>query len=237
MKSRPSLQAITLLFEQKPLRERVLMLFATVALVFFLIDTLLVTPQGKRFRQLSAQMESLQADTEKSRHQVDALSAELAQHSDVNKKAELDKLIRLIAETDVLLSEDDGQSLKLSALLKSLLDTTPGLQLMTLKTLPVLPLLPRAPVDEDGKPLIKPAPPIIAGSAPPAAPLAVIHQHGVEIVIKGNYLALLPYLKKIKRYPKRLFWLEVKLEVGKYPDAILRLTLQTLSEKKVTPLQ
>ena len=237
MTNRPTLQALAILFEQKPLRERVLMLFAAVALVFFLIDSLLVTPQVKRFKQLNGKMETLLADTEKSRHQIDALSAELAQHSDVRKKAELDKLIRLIAETDALLSEDDGSSLKLSALLKSLLNTTPGLQLVSLRTLPVQPLLPRAPLDADGKPALTPAPPMIAGSAPPAPPPAVIHQHGVEIVIKGNYLALLPYLEKVKRYPKRLFWLEAKLEVAKYPDAILRLNLQTLSEKKVTPLQ
>lgn len=237
MKNRPTFQALAILFEQKPLRERVLMLCAAFVLVFFLVDSLVVTPQTKRFQQLSAQMESLLADTEKSRHQIDALSAELAQHSDINKKAELDKLIRLIAETDALLSEDDGKSLKLSALLKSLLDTTPGLQLAALKTLPVLPLLPRAPVDADGKPALKPAPPMIAGSAPEAPPPAVIHQHGVEITIKGNYLALLPYLEKIKRYPKRLFWLEAKLEVAKYPEAILRLNLQTLSEQKVTPLR
>lgn len=237
MTNRPTLQALAILFEQKPLRERVLMLSAAVVVVFFLIDSLLVTPQKKRFMQLNGQLETLLADTEKSRHQIDALSAELAQHSDVRKKAELDKLIRLIAETDALLSEDDGKSLKLTALLKSLLDTTPGLQLMSLRTLPVLPLLPRAPLDADGKPALKPAPPMIAGSAPPAPPPAVIHQHGVEIVIKGNYLALLPYLEKIKRYPKRLFWLEAKLEVATYPDAILRLNLQTLSEQKVTPLE
>ena len=103
MKTWPNLQALAILFEQKPLRERVLMLFAAVVLVFFLIDSLLVTPQAKRFKQLNAQMETLLADTEKSRHQIDALSAELAQHSDIRKKAELDKLIRLIAETDALL--------------------------------------------------------------------------------------------------------------------------------------
>lgn len=236
MKNRPTWLALSALFHQKPLRERVLMLFAGVALVFFMSDTLLVTPQTKRFRQLSLTLDSLQADTEKTAQQIASLSTELAQRSDVHKKAELDKLISLIAETDALLSEDDGNSLQLSALLASLLQTTPGLQLMSLKTLPVIPLLPRAPLDADGKPALKPAPPIIAGSVDQETPAAIVYQHGVEITIKGNYLALLPYLEKIKHYPKRLFWLEAKLEVAKYPNAVLRLTLHTLSEQKVTSL-
>lgn len=236
MKNRPALQVLTALFEQKPLRERVLMLFASLALTFFVIDTFLVTPQTKRFKQLTSKMEGLYDDTEKTALLIASLTAELAQHSDVNKKAELEKLISQIAETDALLSEEDGNSLKLSALLSSLMETTPGVQLMSLKTLPVLPLLPRAPLDADGKPANKPGPPMIVGTVQEAPP-ATVYQHGVEITIKGNYLALLPYLEKIKRYPKRLFWLEAKLEVAKYPNAVLRLTLHTLSEQKVTSLQ
>jgi MSHA biogenesis protein MshJ len=236
MKNRPALLVLTVLFEQKPLRERVLMLFASLALTFFMIDTFLVTPQTKRFKQLTVRMEGLHDDTEKTAQLIASLTAELAQHSDVNKKAELEKLISQIAETDALLSEEDGNSLKLSALLSSLLETTPGVQLMSLKTLPVLPLLPRAPLDAEGKPAQKLGPPMIAGSVQEAPP-ATVYQHGVEITIKGNYLALLPYLEKIKRYPKRLFWLEAKLEVAKYPHSVLRLTLHTLSEQKVTSLQ
>lgn len=237
MKNRLPLQKLSALFEQKPLRERALMLLAAVALSFFLIDSLLVTPQTKRYKQLTSKMESLLQDTDKTNLQIAALSARLAMGSDVNKKAELDRLISQIAETDALLSEEDGNPLHLSALLSSLLETTPGLQLMSLKTLPVVPLQPRAPLDENGKPALRPGPPMIAGAVPETVPPATIYQHGVEITIKGNYLAMLPYLEKIKHYPKRLFWVEAKLEVAKYPNSILRLNLHTLSEQKVTTLR
>lgn len=237
MKNRPTWQQLCASFDQKPVRERLLMLLASVALVFFMIDSLLVTPQTKRFRQLTEKTVSLREDTDKAEQQISALSARLALNSDVNKKAELDKLINQIATTDALLSEADGNPLNLSALLSSLLETTPGLQLMALRTLPVLPLLPRAALDENGKPVLKPAPPMIAGAAAEPEQATTIYQHGVEITIKGNYLALLPYLEKIKNYPKRLFWIEAKLEVAKYPNAILRLNLQTLSAQKVTSLR
>lgn len=237
MKKLQTFQHIAAVFEQQPPRERLLMLIASFVITFFLIDTLLVTPQTKRFKQLTSKTESLREDTDKAAQQISTLSAKLALNSDVNKKTELDKLIKQIATTDALLSEEDGNPLHLSALLTSLLETTPGLRLISLRTLPVLPLLPRAALDTDGKPVQKPAPTIIAGTAAETAQVATVYQHGVEIVIKGNYLALLPYLKKINKYPKRLFWIEAKLEVAKYPDAVLRLNLQTLTTQKVTTLR
>jgi MSHA biogenesis protein MshJ len=39
-----------------------------------------------------------------------------------------------------------------------------------------------------------------------------VYRHGVEVVLRGNYLALLPYLGKLQAYPRPLFWSDVSLE-------------------------
>lgn len=224
-------------FEKKTLRERLLMLAAGAALLYFAIDFSVLSPQNKTMRQLSAKADAQHTEVQQIDRQIADLSARLAKANTSDRQAELDELIRIIAEADALLSEDDGGALRLSALLDSMLRTTPGLQLMSLKTLPVTPLLPRGPQAADGTPL-KPAPPMTGTNASPAAaPPVKVHQHGVEIVVKGNFLALLPYMEKLRRYPKRLFWTSASLDVQKHPDSVLHLTITTLAAQKTAPLE
>lgn len=234
---RSLLQPACAQFDKKTQRERLLMLTAVGALLYFITDASMLTPQQRSLRQLQAELDTRQAEILRIDAQIADLSARLAQQNASDRQTELDELMRIIAEADALLSENDGSSLKLSALLDAMLRTTPGLELMSLKTLPVVPLVPRGPVATDGSEL-KPAPPMVAGAQPaPEPPPVAVHQHGVELVIKGNYLALLPYMAKLRRYPKRLFWTAASLEVVKHPDSVLHLTITTLSEQRLTPLQ
>lgn len=242
MKIPSLLQSAHTHFDAKSPRERLLMIAAIAALLYFIVDATVMTTQSRELRQLNAQAETAQADTQRINKQIAELSAKLARESAGDRQAELDELKRIIAEADALLSEDDGSSLKLSVLLETMLRTTPGLKLMSLKTLPVTPLLPKTnPKAADGSDL-KPSPPMMGSAngnekgAPEPPPVAV-HQHGVEIVIRGNYLALLPYMEKLRHYPKRLFWTSASLEVVKHPDSMLHLTITTLSEQKLTPLE
>lgn len=232
---RPQWQAAIRAFEGKSSRERMLMLSALLAALYFVVDLTVLSPQHKRIRQWQAQADVNRSEAQRVQKQVAELSAQLAALNAGDKQAELDELVRIIAEADALLSEDDGSSLQLSALLNTMLRTTPGLKLMSLKTLPVVPLLPRGPQAADGTEL-KASPPMVGGKPAPEMPPITVHQHGVEIAVKGNYLALLPYMEKLRRYPKRLFWTSASLEVVKHPDSVLRLTITTLSDQRQTPL-
>ncbi len=229
-------QSASRAFEAKSPRERLLMLSALLALCYFVADLALLSPQAKRIHQWQTQAELSRAELQRVQQQVGVLNAQLAALNAGDKQAELDELVRIIAEADALLSEDDGGSLKLSALLGTMLRTTPGLKLVSLKTLPVVPLLPRGPQAADGTEL-KPSPPVAGGEAAPAPQPITVHQHGVEIAVRGNYLALLPYMEKLRRYPKRLFWTSATLEVVKHPDSVLRLTITTLSGQKPAPIE
>ena len=187
MKLPALLQSAIARFDAKTPREKLLMIAAIVALLYFIVDASLLTPQHRQLRLLHAQFETSQADTQRINRQIAELSAKLAQQNAGDRQAELEELRRIIAEADALLSEDDGSSLKLSALLAAMLRTTPGLQLVSLKTLPVVPLLPKTnPNAADGSEL-KASPPMM-GSAKhtPEPPPVAVHQHGVEIVIRGN---------------------------------------------------
>ena len=64
------------------------------------------------------------------------------------------------------------------------------------------------------------------------SPPAAVFRHGIEVSLKGNYLAMLPYLERLQRSSSRLAWSEARLEVTAYPEARLTLVLYTLSGQK-----
>ncbi len=216
MKFRIRLQGISTQFESKSLRERVLLFTVSSVLLFFACDTLLLTPQKKQSKSWAAQIDAQQEEEKKINRQITQLSGQLKQRGANDQKDQLKALEALIARADALLSEDNGASLQLGELLRTMVQTTAGLKLMSLKTLPVVPL-PSLATDKDAA--------------------NTIHQYGVEIVIKGNFLALLPYMEKLHRYPKRLFWSEARIDTLNYPESSLHLRIHTLSGQKVTPLQ
>lgn len=221
-----SLSASIEKFEQKTLRERLLLLAAIAVVLFFCVDSFLLTPQKKQLKQLAAQIETDQAALQQLSQQIAQAKGQLARRNAPDHQAELDTLLHNIETVDALLSEDDGSALQLAALLRAMLHTAPGISLLSLKTLPVTALLGQPSAANKNKTAADTMPPPI-----------VVHRHGVEIIIKGNYLALLPYLARLHDYPKRLFWSELRLEVEKHPNAILRLSLYTLSEQKAAPIQ
>lgn len=224
------------IFSRRGIRERALMLIAAMAFVYVAADLGLLSPAQRQQRQANIQTETQQTEINKTNREIAALSEQLARLNSSEKEAELRALQQIIADADALLSEDDGGSLKLSAMLDTLLRTTPGLSLVSLKTLPVVPLLPRGPAASDGTSL-KPAIPLAGKASAPEPPPVAVYQHGVELVIQGNFLALLPYMEKLQRYPKRLFWTSAHMEVIRHPDAQLRLVITTLSERAVSVIE
>jgi MSHA biogenesis protein MshJ len=109
------------------------------------------------------------------------------------------------------------------------LGATPGLELVSLKTLPAV-----VAFETKAAPVVaaKPAAGVaVAAPKPELAPRPPrsIYRHAIEISVRGNYLALLPYLEKLQKYPGRIYWSDVSLEVETYPLWIMKLTVYTLS--------
>ena len=63
----------------------------------------------------------------------------------------------------------------------------------------------------------------------PAKAPAVLYRHGVEIVLRGNYLDMVNYMDAVEAMPSHVFWGKLNMQVEQYPNATLSLTLYTLS--------
>jgi MSHA biogenesis protein MshJ len=108
---------------------------------------------------------------------------------------------------------------RMVGLLEQVLNKNGKLQLVSLKTLPVSPVMPQG-----------------TNAAEPGAKAdneqKQIFKHGVQITVRGSYLDLLQYLAALEKVPVQLFWGDVSFSVDQYPDAVLTLTLYTLSLDK-----
>ncbi len=204
------------------LRERAMIFAAAAFVVVALLSTLLLDPlltsqkaltaqivqQQEKRKELQAQMQALfQARKEDEHSPLRMRMAQLEQQWQ-ERNAYLQSLRDRLVEPD-----------KMVDLLQQVLNKNGKLQLVSLKTLPVSPMMPQGT------------------NAAEAATKAdngqkQIFKHGVQITVRGGYLDALQYLAALEKLPVQLFWGDVIFSVERYPDAVLTLTLYTLSLDK-----
>lgn len=225
-------------FDRMNLRQRAGLVAAAAAVLYFVLSIVLVGQDAARSKSLKQRIETQKAELDAVRKDIREVSGVLERDPNAQQQAQLDGIKRTIVEADALLAQLDGAAPQAAgAVLREMLVATPGLELVSLKTLPVS-------LAFQSKPLpVAPAKPALAAAAKPAPgakdaaprpetaprPPRSIYRHGIEISIKGNYLALLPYLEKLEKHPGRLYWTDVSLEVQSYPVAVLKLSVYTLS--------
>jgi len=227
-------QQFTLKFDAFSVRERIMVFGASAALLIFMVVYLFVDPQLTRRKAL--------ADTIAQRQQaVAAIDAEIAQRmaahaGDPNQQDRI-RLERIRQEVQqmrhALQSTQNGLVApeRIVPMLQQLLKQQANLRLVTLATLP------SSAMGQGGHAATKAA--AFASAAAPAgqppadaesakAP-AVLYRHGVEIVLRGNYLDMVNYMDAVEAMPAHVFWGKVNMQVEQYPNATLSLTLYTLS--------
>jgi MSHA biogenesis protein MshJ len=198
-------------------RERVL-IFAASAFVLVAIfnvvflDPLLskqklklaeVVQQQEKIKELQASRQMLmQAKVSDDHSPLRARIAELKLQVDAHDRYLQSRRDRLVAPG------------KMAELLEQVLKNNDKLQLLELKTLPLSLLIE----------------PVTGKTA--AVPAQQIYKHGVQITVRGGYLELLHYLSALEKLPSQMFWGEVTLTVEKHPDAVMVLTVYTLSMDK-----
>lgn len=218
------------------LRERVLVFVAAVALAYVAWQTFLMDPLAAR---ATAAEQRLEAVGQRLRA-VDATVAAgdpraqaLARRHALRERLEaLDATLRDAASGYV-------PPERMTEMLRDVLDGQRGLQLVSLRNLPVESLASPVGIPGTGTP---------RGEASPAAPAAEAaadaasstnaangaasqgpYIHPVELVVEGDYAAIVAYLQALERLPWRLQWRRLDLAAGDYPTNRVRLEIGTLS--------
>ena len=215
------------------LRERAIIFAAAALVVVALINATLLDPLLARQKTLSTQVVQQQEKMKGLQAQMQSLLQ--AKHDDEhsplrNRLAQLRQ--QLQTQDGYLQSRRDRlvEPNKMAGLLEQVLAKDGRLQLIALKTLPVG-LLVEKPQAASGTAQSATATTAGSGQKQPDQQKQVF-KHGVQITVRGGYLDLLQYLAALEKMPAQMFWGEVNLTVDQYPDAVLTLTLYTLSLDK-----
>lgn len=201
------------------LRERVLVFGAGVALVVVAWQVLLMDPLSARLKSAEQRLSETSGRTEllaTAGAQGDPRLAGLARQRALRER---------LAALDAQLQGASGGYVppqKMVELLQQLLSSQRALKLVRLRNLPVEALLPAAGSAEAGAGgAVAPAPAVAAASGP--------FIHPVEVVVEGDYLAIVAYLRALEKLPWRVQWRRLDLEVGEYPLNRVRIEIGTVS--------
>jgi len=201
------------------LRERALIFAAAAFAVISLINTLFLDPLLAEQKRLSSQVVQQQEKMKEIQAQLAALLQAKQGDKDAPQRQRIAQLREQLAQGDAFLKETQDKLVppeKMAQLLEQVLGKNTHLQLLALDTLPVALF-----IEPD------------ADAAQKAVAVEKqIYKHGVQLTVRGSYADLLQYLRALEALPTQMFWGMAKMQVAKYPDAELTLTLYTLSMDK-----
>ena len=200
-------------------RERILAVLAVAVLMYFFVNMVLLTPERAKQKTLEQQIVVQQKELAALNSVIGEIAARIPQDASSSERTKRDSLKKMVAEADAQLGLSNGESHQVGALLKTLLAANPRLKLVT----PVV----SGSALSDAKPAV---------STNSSRPPITLYKHGIEVSIKGDYFALLSCLESLQKYPRRLFWSDIRLDVVTYPESVLKMTIYTLSEQSSSPL-
>lgn len=216
-------------FQALTLRERVMAVVAAVAVLFFLTDLAVLGPHRGRHKVLQQKIDQQKMELDGLTKLIAAAAPDKIQGPLAKDIAERNDLRARVAQAEVLMGQS-ARGAPLSELIRAMIGARTDLALVSLRTMPAdLFLKPAVPIGTPAK---------AASAAQPGAsvPQLTIYRHGVEVAVKGRYPALLSYLQSLQSSPSKMFWASVKLDVVTYPEATLKMTIYTLSDRAESPL-
>lgn len=211
--------------DEMSLRERTMIFAAAAFVLISVLNAVLLDPLLSKQKALSAQVVQQQEKAKALQAQIQSLMQARSddQHSPLRNRAA--QLKQQLQEQRAYVQGRRDRMVepgKMAELLEQVLKRNEQLQLVELKTLPVSSLLER---------------PAASGAAAPASANSPdgqkqIFKHGVRITVRGSYLEMLRYISALEKMPVQMIWGDANMSVDHYPNAVLTLTLYTLSLDK-----
>lgn len=204
-------------FEAFSLRERALISLAVVVVMFLLWDSLLMSPQGVRQKQMVTEMHSINEEVAAVNSQIRDMTAALRGGEAQQVTARVQEIRTLLASLEQQQADLTVEFIRpsqMAGVLRDMLKAENGLVLTKLESLGASPLFP-------------PAKDAVEQTARLKRP--EIFKHGLRIEFEGDYFKTLHYLKSLEAMPWRLYWDNVEYQVLDYPRARIAITVHTLS--------
>lgn len=231
------LKPILVQFKALNSRERLLTILAFVGVIYFVFDFALIRPQTAKAKELRVKIEQQEAELTTTAQALKALSAASAADPLAAQRARRDQMRATFAEAEALMGRV-ADDVRMGDVVRAMVAARPGLTLVSLRTLPTEVFFQSATAPATSASASAPATPA-ANATPvtaPMQPVPSIYKHGIEVTVQGSYPALVAYMQQLERSGGSMYWGNVKLDVVGYPEAVLRMTVFTLSSRSDQPL-
>jgi len=195
------------------LRERILLLAAAVAVMFLLIDTLILQPTLKAQQVARQQIVDLEVKLNSLRQSAQLLSHTSDSDPAASRRQSRDQLAAELAELDTRIISQLGalvEPAQAAQVLEQLLSSHTGLKLTTLNAS---------------------AEPLKDMELEQQSETPGLARYQLDMVVQGSYLDLLNYLQSLEAMPWKFFWQQVDFQATEHPHAETRLQLYTLGAK------
>lgn len=220
-----SLNKGTVWFNERPIRERVLITATVLVLLLVVGWELAVTPVATENERLSNQLEALSQQEQSLVEQQQVLTARLESDPSQEmrdtlamRQSRLDRLDRELAETTGKLIAPRA----MVKLLRDILTAQDELELVAVELLAPMPIFEEAQEDPESEDASE-------SSRNEKKPEPLLYAHDVELVIRGGYLDVLNYVETLEAMDDRLGWVSLDYEMQEYPDNEIRIRVRTLS--------
>ena len=217
---RDSLQTGADLFNERPIRERVLITVTLLVLVLFIGWELAISPAMNEQDRLETRLGTLATSRDSLLAQQQGLNNQLASDPSEALRDQLDARQKRLARLDRQIADTTGKLIApraMVSLLKDMLAAQASLELQTfeLKT-PTPVYCPGADAEATAAEQEKQGGPLL-------------YAHDVELGILGSYLDVLAYLKRLEGLDNRLGWVVFEYDAENWPAGQAIIRVRTLS--------
>ncbi len=212
-----------LFLESRNLRERLLIIGATVLGVLAIYDVALGRALEQEQLRRGAEINAAQSELARLSQETRFLADEYSVGPNLEYLDDEIRLHKLISALDQRLGKHLSSLIpptEMADVLERLLTADRDLELLRLESRGAAPIVagPAAPEEEAGRPRAREG--------------QQLYRHDLVVVMRGGYLPALRYLEAMENLPWQFFWQSFELRVEDYPDAIITIRIYTLSDEE-----
>jgi MSHA biogenesis protein MshJ len=209
-------------------RERWLVFLASLAVVYVVLNTLVLAPVSNKQRLLATELTQAKTQFEDVQQKITSFKQNPVLDIDTVNQQKISALnAKLQSQSEQLAALQSGlvSPAHMPALLKSLMRNGTNMRLVDMKTLePENVLLKKTSTQNDGV--------AVVATTLTTDGQATIYKHGLEITISGHYLDLLEYADALQTLSNQVLWEKAVLTTKAHPVSELTVTIYTLSLDK-----
>jgi len=215
------LRAAAAKFEERPIRERILVLIAAIAISVTLWHLLFFQGQRERIGSLQEQIASVGQEISSLQQEKAKLQQAVRENEQKDLRRKIQELQNNIEQLDTELREKSSELIsprRMASQLRRVLQRSSELELTRMANSP--------PSKVDLANLIK------ASANGDSDSLPELYRHPLGITFEGSYSQALLAFERMRDMSSRFFWDRLEYTVVDHPTARLRLNVHTLSLDK-----